>query len=371
MDAAVAPGGAHSVRRRPGVVAVARAAGVSPSTVSNVYNRPEVVSPQLRERVRLAASELGYGGADPAARSLRSGRTGAIGVVLRERLAYSFDDPAAVRFLQGVSDAADPQQLALVIVPAYPEQAGAYSAAIGRAAVDGLLLYSLVADDPLVEASLQRRLPAVVIDSPAPGDLPSTEGCGFVGIDEHAAAATAVGHLTGLGHRRLGVLSLRLSAGSHPGAADEPSQAAATASVARGRLEGARRAAASAGIDWGTVAVQQCQISDVSSGRAGAHALLDRAPDTTALFALSDPIALGAWQAARERGLSVPGELSIVGFDDSAPESDGLTTIHQPLREKGLAGTELLLRMLAGEEAGRTVLPTRLVVRGSTAPPAD
>jgi DNA-binding LacI/PurR family transcriptional regulator len=355
--------------RRPGVVAVARAAGVSPSTVSNVYNRPAVVSPELRERVLHAAAELGYAGADPAARSLRSGRTGAIGVVLRERLAYSFDDPAAVCFLQGVSDAADPQQLALVIVPAYPEQAGAYSAAIGRAAVDGLLLYSLVADDPLVEASLQRRLPTVVIDSPAPGDLPRTDRCGFVGIDERAAAQAAVGHLMELGHRRLGVLSLRLSARAESGPADEHSQARATASVARGRLEGAARAAGAAGVDRAGVAVEQCQVSDVSSGRAGAHALLDRAPDTTALFALSDPLALGARLAARDRGLSVPGDLSIVGFDDSAPEAEGLTTVHQPLREKGQAGAELVLRMLAGEERPRTVLPTRLVVRGSTAAP--
>ena len=364
MDAAVGTGA-----RRPGVVAVARAAGVSPSTVSNVYNRPEVVSPQLRERVLVAAAELGYGGADPAARSLRSGRTGAIGVVLRERLAYSFDDPAAVRFLQGVSDAADPQQLALVIVPAYPEHAGTFSAAIGRAAVDGLLLYSLVADDPLVEASLRRRLPTVVIDSPAPGDLALTNPCGFVGIDERAAAESAVAHLIELGHRRLGVLSLRLSADADPGPADERIQAAATASVARGRLEGAGRAAAAAGVDWSTVAVEQCQISDVASGRASAHALLDRAPGTTALFALSDPIALGARIAARERGLSVPGDLSIAGFDDSAPEAEGLTTVRQPLREKGRAGTELLLGMLAGDERPRTVLPTRLVVRGSTGPP--
>jgi DNA-binding LacI/PurR family transcriptional regulator len=366
VDAAVGARAAPGLRR-PGVVAVARAAGVSPSTVSNVYNRPHVVSPELRERVLRAAAELGYAGADPAARSLRSGRTGAIGVVLRERLAYTFDDPAAVRFLQGVSDAADPQQLALVIVPAYPEQAGAYSTAIGRAAVDGLLLYSLVADDPLVEASLRRRLPTVVIDSPAPGELPLTGGCGFVGIDEHAAAAAAVGHLMELGHRRLGVLSLRLSAGSHPGPADPAEQAAATASVARGRLEGARGAAEAAGLDWPAVPVEQCQISDVESGRAGAHALLDRAPETTAVFALSDPLALGARLAAAERGLAVPGDLSIVGFDDSAPEADGLTTIQQPLREKGLAATELLLRMLAGEERSSTLLPTRLVVRGSTA----
>ena len=368
MDAAIGTGDADGVRRRPGVVAVARAAGVSPSTVSNVYNRPHVVTAQLRERVLRAASELGYAGADPAARSLRSGRTGALGVVLRERLAYSFDDPAAVCFLQGVSDAADPQQLALVIVPAYPEQAGAFSPAIGRAAVDGLLLYSLVADDPLVEASLGRRLPTVVIDSPAPGDLGVTERCGFVGIDERAAAGAAVTHLVELGHRRLGVLSLRLSADAHAGAVDAASQAAATASVPRGRLEGARRAAEAAGVGWSSVAVEQCQISDVESGRAATHALLDRAPGTTAIFALSDPIALGARRAAAERGLSVPGDLSIVGFDDSAPEADGLTTIHQPLREKGRAATEALLRMLAGEEGSRTVLPTRLVVRGSTAP---
>ena len=370
MDAAVGTGDADGVRRRPGVVAVARAAGVSPSTVSNVYNRPHVVTPQLRERVRRAASELGYAGADPAARSLRSGRTGALGVVLRERLAYSFDDPAAVCFLQGVSDAADPQQLALVIVPAYPERAGAFGPAIGRAAVDGLLLYSLVADDPLVEASLARHLPTVVIDSPAPGEEPVTERCGFVGIDERAAAGAAVAHLIELGHRRLGVLSLRLSAGAHAGPADAASQAAATASVPRGRLEGARRAAEAADIGWSTVAVEQCPISDVESGRAGAHALLDRAPDTTAIFALSDPLALGAKRAAAERGLSVPGDVSIAGFDDSAPEAEGLTTIHQPLREKGRVGTELLLRMLAGdaEDGARTVLPTRLVVRGSTAP---
>jgi len=347
---------------------VARAAGVSPSTVSNVYNRPEVVSPELRERVLRAASDIGYAGADPAARSLRSGRTGAIGVVLRERLAYSFDDPAAVRFLQGVSDAADPQQLALVIVPAYPEQAGVYSAAINRAAVDGLLLYSLVADDPLVEASLQRRLPTVVVDSPVPANLAAATQCGFVGIDERTAAETAVAHLTELGHRRLAVLSLRLSAGAHQGPAGAREQAAATASVARGRLEGARRAAEAAGVGWDRVAVEQCLISDVESGRAGAHALLDRAPDTTAIFALSDALALGARLAAGERHISVAGDLSISGFDDSAPEADGLTTIHQPLRQKGLVATELLLRMLAGENRSRALLPTRLIVRGSTGP---
>jgi len=132
----------HGRNGKPGVIAVARAAGVSPSTVSNVYNQPHVVSPELRERVRRAATQLGYGGGDPLARSLRSGRASAIGVVIRERLAYSFDDPATVRLLQGVSDAADPHQLALVIVPAYPEKGTTDGPAVRHAAVDGLILSS-------------------------------------------------------------------------------------------------------------------------------------------------------------------------------------------------------------------------------------
>jgi DNA-binding LacI/PurR family transcriptional regulator len=357
---------------RPGVVAVARAAGVSPSTVSNVFNRPHVVSDELRVRVLAAAAELGYAGADPRAKQLRSGQTGAIGVVLRERLAYSFDDVAAVRLLQGVADAADPEQLALVIVPAYPEEASSFAPAIRRAAVDGLILYSLVAEDPLVEAARHRHLPTVVVDSPAPGEVAATDGFDFVGIDEAEAAGSAVRHLLELGHRRLGVLSLRLSAEGLQGPAGPEVQARATASVPRGRLEGAARAAAAAGVAWERVPVEQCQVSDEEHGRAAAHALLERAPETTALFALSDPIALGAIRAAGERGLSVPRDLSVVGFDDSAPPHEGLTTVHQPLREKGHAAAERLLIALRGERDSLppALLPTRLVVRDSTAPPA-
>jgi DNA-binding LacI/PurR family transcriptional regulator len=350
---------------RPGVVTVARAAGVSASTVSNVFNRPHVVSPELRERVLSAAAELGYGGPDPAARSLRSGRASALGVVIRERLAHAFEDTATVRVLQGVSDAADPHQLGLVIVPGYPERGTSDGPAVRHAAADGLILYSLAGDDALIGAARRRHLPTVVIDSPSGTDLP------FVGIDEQAAGAAAMRHLLELGHRRIGVLSLRLSARDRPGHADARRQARATASVPKGRLAGAARAAADAGVAWDDVAVVQRRISSVEHGRTGVHALLDAAPRTTALFALSDALALGARIAARERALTVPGDLSIVGFDDSASETEGLTTIHQPLREKGRIATERLLLALAGEPPAerRLLLPTRLVVRGSTARP--
>lgn len=355
-------------KAKPGVVEVARAAGVAPSTVSNVYNRPQVVSPERRARVLLAAAELGYGGADPAARNLRRGHTNAIGVVMRERLAYSFADPAAVKLMQGFSDAADPEQLALVIVPAYPETGVSTGPAVGHVAVDGLIVYSLVGDDPLLDAVRRRNLPTVVVDSPA--HLDGADHFGFVGIDEERPAQEAMQFLLRLGHRHIAILSTRLSARDRPGLAGLAQQVAATASVAKGRLTGAATAIAAAGGNWTEVPVVQSQMSSVEDGRIGTHALLDAAPRTTAVFAFSDPLALGARLAAQERGLSVPGGLSVVGFDDSAPAVEGLTTISQPLREKGRIATERLLAMLYGDRSPEpALLPTHLVVRRSAGPP--
>ena len=352
--------------RRPGVVAVAHAAGVSPSTVSNAFNRPERLSPALRERVLRTAAQLGYGGPDPAARSLRSGRAGAIGVVFRRSLAVALDDPGTTELVRGMAEALDPQPLALVLVPG-PEQRPGSEPPVRNAAVDGLIVYSVPSDDPLFEAARQRRLPTVIVDSPAVtgGELD------FVGIDDRAAAETAVRHLLGLGHRRLGILSFGLSAYACAGPAAVAEQAEATASVAKGRLEGCARAVAAAGLDWSRVPVEQTPIHSVEAGRARAHALLERAPGVTALFAFSDALALGARLAAHERGLAVPGELSIVGFDDTAPASEGLTSVHQPLRDKGRIAALRLLRAVAGDAPAvrSELLPTRLVVRGSTAPP--
>jgi DNA-binding LacI/PurR family transcriptional regulator len=352
--------------RRPGVVAVARAVGVSPSTVSNAFNRPERLTPELRERVLRAAAELGYAGPDPAGRTLRRGRAGALAVVLGRRLAYAFEDRTTAEFLKGVSDATDAQQLALVLVPGLPQD-GAADAAIRNAAADGLIIYSLPGDDPLVAAALQRRLPTTIVDSPAMADLPDVPGGppGFIGIDDAGAAGAAVRHLLELGHREIGLISLPLSSRARPGAVapDEP----ATASVTKARLAGARRALAGAGVDWAAVPVEQVSLPTEERGRVAAHALLQRAPQLTALFAFSDQLAIGAAAAVRERGLSVPGDVSIVGFDDTAPASAGLTTIAQPLREKGrLAAARLLGEAPA---AGEVLLPTRLVIRGSTAPP--
>ena len=106
---------------------------------------------------------------------------------------------------------------------------------------------------------------------------------------------------------------------------------------------------AAAGLDWSHVTIEQSPIHSIEAGRSRAHALLERAPNVTALFAFSDRLALGARLAARERGLSLPDDLSIVGFDDTAPATDGLTTVHQPLRDKGRIAAERLLRALTDD----------------------
>lgn len=354
-----------SPRRTPRVVDVARDAGVSPATVSNVYNRPEVVREELRVRVLEAAARLRFPGADPTARSLRTGRAHVLGVVFRERLAYAFADLAAVQMLQGVSDAADPHQLSLMILPAYPENGAVSGSGVRNAAVDGLLLYSLAGDDPLIDAALRRRLPTVVIDAPAP----APDGFHFVGVDDHQIGRTAAEHLLQLGHRNLGLLSLRLSARDRPGLADMGVQARSTSHVAGSRLAGAAAASADHGLPWARVPVVQCQVSTEPEGRAAARVLLDSHPETTAILALSDSLAMGALAEAGRRGLSVPADLSIIGVDDTAPEAARLTSIRQRHRDKGRIAADLLIRHVDRHDlpVRSELLPTELVVRGTTA----
>jgi len=341
---------------------------VSAGTVSNVYNRPEVVREELRTRVLESAARLGFGGADPIGRNLRRGRAQALGIVMRERLAYAFEDMAAVEVLQGVSDAADPHELGLLILPAYPDRAAVTrGSGVRNAAVDGFVLYSLVGDDPLLDAVQQRRLPAVIIDAPAP----PPDGFSFVGVDDYRVGRAAAEHLLRLGHRDIGVLSLRLSAHDRPGIASLDVQAGSTSHVARSRLAGAADALRAVGTDWRDVLVVRSTISSVAEGRTATRVLLDNAPAVTAVLALSDSLALGALAEARGRGLTVPVDLSVIGVDDTAPEAAQLTTIRQPHREKGRTATEMLIRSIDERPAPLPprLLRTELVVRGTTAAP--
>ena len=144
---------------------VATGAGVSIGTASNAFNRPDLISDQLRDRVLAEAKRLGYAGPDPAARRLRTGRAGALGLVFTDRLPFAFDDEAAVIFLRGVARALESSGAGLLLIPTSPtREEGAR--VVSEAAVDGFLVYSTPTGDPRLDAALERGLPTVVVDEP-------------------------------------------------------------------------------------------------------------------------------------------------------------------------------------------------------------
>ena len=347
-------------QRRVTLKQIAEEVGVSPMTVSNAFNRPDQLSPALRERILETARLRGYPGPDPLARGLRRGRAGAIGLISDTNLSYAFDDPAASAFIAGVCAAAEDEGLGLLLVPP------GGPAPLSSAVVDGIVVYSVAENDPLLALVIARGLPAVVVDQPAGTGLPS------VGIADEDAALAAARHLTGLGHRRFAVVSFGLAPDGRTGPADLARRHGSVYAVSRARLTGYATALTESGIEWAGVPVHECGGSVRAAGRAAAEHLLAGDPAPTAILATSDVLALGVLDAAASAGVPVPARLSVVGFDDVPAAADAeLTTVRQDHHAKGRVAGELLLAQLRGEQAAPPApLPHELVVRGSTAPPA-
>jgi DNA-binding LacI/PurR family transcriptional regulator len=360
---------AASVRRgrsrRPATLAsLAAELGISRTTVSNAYNRPDQLSPQLRQRILEAARRLGYPGPDPVARSLRTRRAGAVGLIFTEGLSYAFRDPAAVAFLEGLGLACEEKGTGLLMVPAAPGDVADPKLVYG-AAVDGFVIYSMPSGDPYVAAVLDRPVPIVVVDQPV-----GLSEVDFVGLDDRGAAAE-VGRLLGrLGHRRVGVVANRLGTDRNDGPADAERQEHCPYAVVRSRLAGLADGLAESGVDWATVPVEERFDNSPAAGADGAAALLDRHPELTALACTTDVFALATFAVAGRRGLRVPHELSVTGFDD-VPEAaaSALTTVRQPMLEKGRVAGQLLLDEGERPAARHVLLPTELIVRNSTGPP--
>ncbi len=344
---------------RPRLLDVARAAGVSRSTVSYAFTQPGRVSPALRARVLAAAAELGYAGPDPVAATLRRGRAGAIGVLFTEALAYAFADPGAVLFLRGVAVAGERADVALTLLPV-PPGADAALTAVRGSVIDGALVYSLPEEHPAVLALAARRIPLVRVD------MAPAAGAAVVRIDDEGGARAVAEHVLARGHRRVGLLADRLSADGHRGLADPARRRAATFPVARWRLAGYTAALRAGGLEPDAAPLFDCAGNDPADGRAGTHALLATEPPPTAIVAMTDQLARGALLAAADRGLRVPVDLAVCGFDDlpeAALAEPPLTTVHQDHAGKGETAARLLLEGTGDDEL---VLPTRLVVRAST-----
>jgi DNA-binding LacI/PurR family transcriptional regulator len=297
---------------------VAKAAGVSRGTASNVFNRPDVVRAKVRQRVLAAAASLGYGGPDP-----------------RGRMLMFFDDPFARMVMSDLARASDTRGAGLSLISTVDDRALSWN--IQTALVDGFVLYCVQGGTPLIEAARRRKLPFVALeyglDEP---DVP------VVGVDNVAAGELASRHLLELGHRRIAILSMPFGDDTGTGPASERDVAAAGFSTTRDRIFGYWRATEAAGLDRASIPLEQTR-NDQPSVHAAMERLFAEEPPT-ALLAMSDRIALDALDWLRHRGMSVPRDVSLIGFDGvHEAEQKGLTTIAQPTDQMARLAIEAIL----------------------------
>jgi DNA-binding LacI/PurR family transcriptional regulator len=335
---------------------IADALGVSRTTVSNAYNRPDQLAPELREKVLETARSLGYAGPDPAARRLRSGLRGAIGLMFSERLSYAFTDPGAVAFLQGLTEATEEKGYELLLLPGMRGQHREV-VSVRDAVVGAFCLYCMPDGHPAVRAAHERRLPVVIVDEPRSPDA------FFVGIDDREGARQVAAHVAALGHEHVAIVADRLVDDLGEGLAGPERVAQSDCKVSRERLDGYL-----AGLDGAApVPVYEALANFPECGERAARELLALTPRPTALLCTTDVLALGAIKALRELGLDVPGDVSVTGFDDvPAAAAADLTTVRQSLVKKGREAGRLLMEHGTEREV---ILPIELVARGSTGPP--
>lgn len=338
---------------------VAELAGVSRQTVSRVLNDRADVAEETRARIQSAIQALGYS-PSLAARSLPQQRTHIIGLVIPYGPTYLFSDPHLLGFICGVDQIANQRGYNLLLSTARDDGTGALSDVYGLSAferlistrhIDGAVVVETLNSRQGISTLRQHGYPVVILGYGTGIEQPYT-----VHSDDRGGARLAIMHLLSLGHQRLGIIS----GGER------------TLTAMEERLAGCRQALAEHGL---TLDPAQVAYGDLTpeSGMAATSRLLDSAIPPTAIFALNDRMAIGAIQYLHQQGISVPGQLSVIGFDDIPQASictPALTTVRQPALEMGRQAGRLLLELLENDAAllQPIVLPAELIVRGSTAP---
>ncbi len=338
------------MKKRTTALQVAKFAGVSRTTVSFVLNNvPGMrISEETRQRVLDASRQLNYH-PDSNARRMVSGQTFMIGFVLRQSPNQTFADHFLPQVLNGLSQSAAAQGYHTLIEPIPPEDTtGAYVKLIRERHVDGIVLSGPRSDDQELIRIKAEGEPIVLL-----GQLPGT-GIAFVDVDNVGGARLATQHLIDLGHRRIAIIT--------------NAPIAYTASY--DRLCGYRLALESAGINYDDSLVHYGYFTP-ESGFQAMESLLASQPLPTAVFVASDTVALGALQAIRKAGLSVPQDLALVGFDDiplSAFIDPPLTTVRLPAFGLGWGAAEMLIHLIGKEDLleSEVLLETELVVRASS-----
>lgn len=330
----------------PTLEQVAALAGVGRGTASRVVNGSDHVSEQSRQRVLAAVAELGYV-PNHAARTLKTRRTDTVALVIAEDEERIFSEPFFAEVVRSISRAVDDASRRLVLTLVHgDQQAERLSLFLSPQHVDGVIMLSMHDGLTLPREVTARGLPVVV------SGRTNLAGSAYVDVDNLGGAISAVEHLASTGRRVIATVT---------GPQDMVS--------GRDRLEGYRLALHSAGFDHEDSLVEAGDFSE-ASGFAAVSALLDRRPDIDAIFAANDPMALGVLRALRGRGLKVPGDVAVVGFDGSslsATSDPPLTTVAQPLAALGAALTDVLMRRIEtpDEPVDPVILATELIVRTS------
>lgn len=332
---------------------IAKASGVSRSTVSRVINNDENVKETTRQRVLEVIQRLNYR-PNLVARRLASGRTHIIGLVIPADVSSLFTDPYFPILIQGVTSACNAREYAMMLWLAEPEHERRTMNQIAHnGLLDGVIIASSVIDDPLHQLLLEDHFPFVMV-----GRHPSLPNLSYVDVDNFHGTHEAVSYLFRLGRRRIATITgpLNMIAGLD-------------------RRDGYLAALRDRGLTTEAALICEGDFTE-AGGYHMAQRLLPANPD--AIFAASDTMARGALRALYERGVRVPEEVAVVGFDDmpfAAHTEPPLTTVRQPIPRTGQMAVEVLLEMLqeSSPQPHRVVLPTELIIRascGSGLPPA-
>ncbi len=330
---------------------VAELAQVSRTTVSFVLNGAAGISipDETRQRVLDAARKLNYH-PDAAGRRLATGKTHVIGLVVSQTPDRVAVDAFLPQVMHGLHQAAQQRRYHILFHAQEPGQDWLYTHLIRERHVDGIVLSGPRTDDTELVKLYHEGVPIMLM-----GQLPRSN-IPFIDADNSGGAQMAVEHLLGLGHSRIGIIT----------------NAPLTYTASRDRLAGYKEALKARGIKLDKRLVRTGDFTE-ASGEAAMNNLLKLSPHPTAVFVASDVVALGALRAIKRRGLRVPDDVSLVGFDDVPAASyvePPLTTVRLPAYGIGWGAAERLIRLIAGEELDQlgVLLETELVVRDSTLP---
>ncbi|MCL7749696.1 LacI family DNA-binding transcriptional regulator [Halalkalibacter alkaliphilus] len=330
---------------------IAKAAGVSVTTVSRALNGYNDVNEKTRAKIKSIAEELNYS-PNAVARSLVKSKTETIGLLVSELSLSGAKDMFTYEIMCGINDSSSEKGYDLILFStnSAKQKAKSYSQLCRERQVEGVIMQGIKIDDPYLKEVIDSNIPCVLIDVEIEG-----ENVGFVSTDNVFGAQMAVKHLTNLGHRNIAIMN------GHNQAV-----------VSQKRLQGYKKQLEEASIAFQEEYVLNGEFLEEKAEKV-AYSFLNEHPEVTAIFCASDLMALGVMNAAKRLGIAVPEELSIVGYDNitlAEYVQPQLSTVEQNKYQIGFKAAKLLIDMLEGNKANRKViLDNQLIIRNTTAEP--